>query len=319
MGFIEDYYIKPLLANGFFNPVNTITYGLLLIAGFVLVYKLLKRLHVTIDNRLMLAILPFVFFASATRALRDFIYNNIRPENYPAFFEDLNVNYSTVAGEAYNYIINIVPVHSLAGLEAWILALFPTPGSYLLTFIIALVTLLISLVIQKYSKIKYWKIMFILGIIYSLWTIILLPISFLQPLTIIVPIFIGWIVVLYGFSYLLRTQWFTKKFPNNFFTKALTYENTGILNAHMLDATATFTALTYFGFIEQHVVPRLFIPLGGPAVMFVLKLVVIVPVLYVIDQHKGDPNFKNLLKIAVLILGLAPALRDIITLLLVST
>ena len=318
MGFIEDYYVEPLLRNGFFNPVNTITYGIFLIIGFIFVYKLLKKLNVTIDNRLMLAILPFVFFASATRALRDFIYNNINPADYPGFFENLGANYSAVASEAYSYIIGTVPIPALASLESWILGLFPTPGSYLVTFLIALATLFISLCVQRYWKIQYWKTMLGLGIVYSIWTIILLPISFLEPLLIVLPIFLAWVLILYGFAWLVRSGKLAKFSINEKLKKAFTYENTGILNAHMLDATATFTALTYFGFIEQHVVPRLFIPFLGPAAMFILKLVVVIPVLYLIDQHKGDSDFKSLLKIAVLILGLAPGLRDIVTLLLVQ-
>ncbi len=319
MGFIEEYYIKPLLGNGFFNPVNTITYGIILIIGFYLVYRLLAKVNIKTDSRLMLAILPFIFFASATRALRDFIYNGLDPASLPeGFLENIAVNYSHVAGQAYNYIINIIPFKPVAWSLSWMTALFPTPGSYLITFVIALATLLISLAVQRAAKIQYWKVMFLLGVVYSLIIGVLLPVTFIDPLYIVIPVFLGWTAVILLSNRIVSTNRFAKRFSNNFFTKALTTENCGILLAHMLDATATFTALTFFGFIEQHVVPRLFIPLLGPASIFLLKLAVIIPVLYYIDQYKGDENFKSLMKIAILILGLAPGLRDIITLLLVG-
>jgi uncharacterized membrane protein len=95
----------------------------------------------------------------------------------------------------------------------------------------------------------------------------------------------------------------------------------------MFDAAATWTALSFFGYAEQHVLPRLLIGIMGPAAMFALKIVVVIPVLYIIDRYTEregkSPNkyskakytdFTNFLKIVILILGLAPALRDMIRL-----
>ena len=95
----------------------------------------------------------------------------------------------------------------------------------------------------------------------------------------------------------------------------LTPVNQLILGAHFLDASATFISLSLFGYFEQHVVPRFFIGFFGPVSMFFLKIIVVIPVLYIIDRHTEDRNFRNFLKIVVLILGLAPGLRDTIRLL----
>ena len=45
-----------------------------------------------------------------------------------------------------------------------------------------------------------------------------------------------------------------------------------------------------------------------------LKLVVLLPVLYIVDRYTEPGEFRNFLKIVILILGLAPGLRDLIRL-----
>ena len=93
-----------------------------------------------------------------------------------------------------------------------------------------------------------------------------------------------------------------------------TLDNSAILSAHMLDASATFVALAFFGYAEQHPLPRMLIAFSNPAAMFLLKLVVLIPVLYIIDRYAEKGEFKNFLKIVIFILGLAPGLRDMIRL-----
>jgi len=52
--------------------------------------------------------------------------------------------------------------------------------------------------------------------------------------------------------------------------------------------------------------------------MFLLKTAVLLPVLYLIDRYSEDTpqgrSLKNFLKIVILILGLAPGLRDLLRL-----
>jgi uncharacterized membrane protein len=54
---------------------------------------------------------------------------------------------------------------------------------------------------------------------------------------------------------------------------------------------------------------------GTALVMYPLKLMILIPVLALIDDAlKDDPSLKNLTKLALLTLGLAPALRNTIRL-----
>ena len=65
------------------------------------------------------------------------------------------------------------------------------------------------------------------------------------------------------------------------------------------------------GYTEQHFLSRALMPFLGPQVMFLLKFVVIVPVLYFINKYVEDKEFRNFLLLVVMVLGLAPASRNL--------
>jgi uncharacterized membrane protein len=89
------------------------------------------------------------------------------------------------------------------------------------------------------------------------------------------------------------------------------------LAAHMLDASTTFIIVDFFGGWEKHPLPRYFANLAGTAsTQFLLKLIIIIPALYLINKELKDKNLKNFLLIAIATLGLAEGLRNLITLIL---
>ncbi len=100
--------------------------------------------------------------------------------------------------------------------------------------------------------------------------------------------------------------------------------NISILFAHLLDASSTFIGMDWFGYYEKHVVPTFFIGLAGnytgdpSIVMYPLKLLVFIPALYMLD-HKFDIDKEKrliyLMKFAILVLGLSPATRNTLRLL----
>ncbi len=271
---IQEYFINPILQNGWYNPVNTIVYSILLVIGVYLVYKMLKRMDVHIDSRFFLAILPFILWGSTTRVLHDAAYAGILSPELNAFYGS---------------------------------PIFPTPGSYIITFALALFVLLVSLLVQRFTKFPYWKTMLVIGIVLCIINFLILPIFYIFPIALIIKVTGLWAAVFF-----IPRKFMTRYVPP--FNKLFSIENTGILVAHFLDATATVTALTLFGYLEQHVVPRLFFPIMGPFAMFFLKVVVVLPVLWIVDRYAEEGDFKNFLKIVILILGLAPGLRDMIRL-----
>ena len=311
MGFIEKNFVQPVINNGWFNPYNTIAYGAILIVGVVLVYKLLEKLKINIDKKLLLAMLPFIVWAPVTRAIRDFVYTKIPLEvsSNPLFGTDLSYNLGSVYTQANSHISSALPIPGISGIYSSIITWFVTPGSYLITAALAIMALFIGYGIQKKKGIPYWKPMFLIGLLILGGGLLSLPVKNLYPAAVILTITLSLTAGFFILSYIVKNNLRLKQIFN--------YQSSGILGAHFLDASATFWALTAHGFVEQHVVPRLLFGVFGVSSFFILKAVVVLPVLWVFNKEIENPRLRNFLKIAVIILGLAPGLRDMTTLLLV--
>ena len=94
-------------------------------------------------------------------------------------------------------------------------------------------------------------------------------------------------------------------------------ENKIVTLLHLFDATATFVSMQYFGYFEQHVLPRTIIELTGTPFSFVIvKLIVVVFVLRIFDKYSDDKEFTNYLKIMIGLLGFITGLRDLLRLVL---
>ena len=105
-----------------------------------------------------------------------------------------------------------------------------------------------------------------------------------------------------GLLYLLRKN----------FVSLLSSENMVAMSSHILDASATFVAMSVFGAFEKHIVPNLFIDIFGPVVMFPLKIAVVGFVLYYIDKEVDNDSERRFFKLMIFSLGLGPGLRGLI-------
>ncbi len=294
MGFVEDYFLNPILSNGWFNPVNTAVYAVGLIIGVWLVYKLLVKMKVPIDRRFGYAVLPFIFWGSSTRVLHDAAVAGILPAGIQQFYAQ---------------------------------PFFPTPGSYFITFGLALAVLLVSLLVQRAATKKgalgigarpgvpYWKIMAAVGVLLSLVNVALIPWRFWLPALVVIPVWLIWSGLFWLVGWAWSQHWLHRGVA--WVRDGLSPVNRIILAAHFLDASATYFALKHFGYLEQHFLPRTLFGISDPISFFVLKVIVVLPVLLIIDRATNDGKassraFRNLLKLVVLILGLAPGLRDLL-------
>ena len=70
-GFINTYYIDPILQDEGYNIINTLTWAIILGLCIFAVVKLLKKLDIQVDNRFIAAIVPFVLAGSSIRVLED--------------------------------------------------------------------------------------------------------------------------------------------------------------------------------------------------------------------------------------------------------
>jgi uncharacterized membrane protein len=89
-----------------------------------------------------------------------------------------------------------------------------------------------------------------------------------------------------------------------------------LIFGHMLDASATSYGIDFHPavhYIEQHVVGSNLINLTGTAfVMFPLKLIVLFPAIYIMQLYRreANPAFWHLVLLAMIVVGLAPGIRD---------
>jgi uncharacterized membrane protein len=316
------------MRNGWFSPVNSLVYGLGLILGGWLVFRLLVFLKIRIDARLYVALTPFIAFAGVTRTLRDYIYFNAAGS--PEFLASFTAHMNVIQQNTYDYIFARTGNSIFAYTDSLIIAWFPTPGSYIITFFLALLSLFVSILIQRYSKllrpkgrrgaeIPYWKTLFVLGFIMFMINAVLLPVNSFAPLVYIGLVSLGWTALFFCLNYsaelkiMKRMDKKARKVLKEIFTKT----NSAILSAHFFDATATFFAIAVFstmsgqGYTEQHFLSRELMPFLGPQVMFLLKFIVVVPALYLISKNVKDRELRNFLLLVILILGLAPAARNL--------
>jgi uncharacterized membrane protein len=320
MDILYDYFLVPLMRNGWFNPVNSLAYGLCLIAGIWLVYNLLQKIKVPVDRGLFIAVIPFIAFAGATRALRDYVYFDA--SSTPGFLSSFAAYMQAMQESAYSYVLGATGNPALALADSYIVAWFPTPGSYFITFALALASLGIGLLVRKYWKVECWKTMAVMGTAFFFVNASLVPIMNVVPLLYIGAVSLTWAGLFFSFGTktvigsVKRLSARAAKEMKKFFTPV----NSAIISAHMFDATATFFAISMFtttggqGYTEQHFLSRGLMPFLGPGVMFLLKLAVVLPALWFIDRYmakKSDREMGRFLKLAVFILGAAPAARNL--------
>jgi len=348
-GFLYKYYIKSFIEDGSYNKVDTTTYGLMIAAAIFGIYKVLGKLHIRVDRRAVLVILPWMFIGGTYRALEDaeffqkpviylfrspMIYFTItvtvvlvllyslwvqvysRKRNWKSgfvlsiamlvFFDCLYLiyYYSTDKGISYQF----TPLYPL---------LLSLPLGYLLyvdsrrrgygdmkTNILSsgLYFLGLSVLpIAIWPGIASWKAHFI-------------SIRKISPLAWDSFIYVFLIAaaatfLLAGIFMLLKQR--KKKLA--VFTKPLALL---IIFGHFLDATATAVGIEYHGYVEKHVVPHFMIELTGNAfVMFLLKLPLVLLVIFALDiwyaeEFRDNKDLLNLVKMGIIILGLAPGARD---------
>ena len=178
-----------------------------------------------------------------------------------------------------------------------------TPGIYVLTGLMAIVTVLTAVFIEKRTSFDFRYFIFIAGAILCIPNIVFMgPINPIAAFQVV-----GVWALISGIFVLLRNKW---SLLNNKY-------NLSVLTAHLFDASSTFIAVDYYGYYEQHVLPSALTSLfGTAAVMFPLKIGVILGALYIIDTYVEDRTIANMLKLAIFILGLAPGLRNFLSLIM---
>lgn len=284
--FFQAYFVDPIIYNTGYNPVNTATYAVILVAAVVLTFKLLKRMGVKIDREFFFGIIPFIALGGALRA-----------------WEDGMEASKSVFLDALRFFILVDAQGTPRNL------LLVSPIMYITVFLIAISSLLFALAVQKTRKIPYHKTWFLTGVLLILAVLSQLRFTNFFAMGLMIGIAAAWA------AGLLAVKRLAARNKMHSIEKFFTTENHSILGVHMFDASTTFVALQFYPYFEQHVLPGFLISIFGPAVMFLLKLAVVSLVLHYIDKDfKKDDQKRNFIKIAIIILGLGPGLRNFLRL-----
>jgi uncharacterized membrane protein len=135
----------------------------------------------------------------------------------------------------------------------------------------------------------------------------------------------GVVAMVWGIGYLFRENSQRARFLMNPL-------NLGLVSGHMIDGFATFTAicsnpggicsgagifgLTITDYAEKHQVSEVFLGFGDGWGFPIAKLLLVLAIILLVDQAKieddEDPDLIGLVKLAVLVLGLAPGTRNAI-------
>lgn len=278
--FIYTYYIDPIIHDSGYNIFNTLTWAVILgVAVYFLIY-FLQKMEIKIDSKSLAATLPFVIAGASLRVVADM----------------------GAVSPPYSYILI-------------------TPNIYFFVFLVTAFCLVLSLLLQKSKVVSSFLIPYFASGCLFIATVYIVLFSGGTITNAWVP----FAVALVGIGATLAFYFISKYAGSKIFTEPM---NLFILAAHLMDATSTVIGIEIFGYVEKHVVPAFLIELTGTAlIMYPLKLVIFFLVVCLLDiglekalEEENDADksqmgqIKNAIKFVIIILGLAPGIRNSIRL-----
>ena len=256
---VYRYYIDPIIYDTSYNPVDTVTWAIVLGLSILVLVKLFRRFGLAFDERLTQCTIPFILAGASLRVVED--ANLVSPP------------------ESYLLITPLI----------FFLVFFLTSGLLLLT--------------RKILGPEFYRGYAAVGMLWTAANLIVLSTVGFRHLWVIAAVFALGTAITGGLLILRRSL------PALGFLDSRL--NLMIIYAHMLDAGSTYIGVDWFDYYEKHVVPTFLIDLAGTAaIMFPLKLIILLPVLSMIDRSIEDRTLRNLTKLALITLGLAPAVRN---------
>ena len=269
--FLYKYYIDPIVLGQPYNPVDTLTYALILLVCVFLISRWLVRSGILVDRSLVLSTLPYVVWGGLLRVVEDtglvpppWQYLLITPLIFFVVFGfTIAALFVARSLEVKGVLGRYQPLYAGIGTGASV-----GTGLFLLWFGLT------------YTRVDLTILLAILGLasVTSLALMALVERGF------------GW-----------------KEAADPLFRT--------LIFAQMLDASATSIGIDLhpLHYVEVHVVGSTLIALTGSAFsMFLLKIAVVIPAIYVLAAYRkeGNPALWHLILLAMIVVGLAPGVRD---------
>jgi uncharacterized membrane protein len=331
-----------------YTLVSELTYGVILVVALYGIYKLLKKLKITIDWKFCLALMPYILFGPVTRVLEDTVYFNepfvywfISPliyfqiAAYALFFLIVgwyigNSSKKKTDEKRYLfYFASIFIVVDVLYTIIWILGL-----KYAAYIVHPLIFYLLSFLAFMPVLYKFFKkqTLTVNTVLFSGGLLLLLPTLYLTSIWIlgiqwdssvgvrfdVFLLVICLVSLIVGLVYIIAY-----KYRNN--EKLVVYKaplNLSMLFGHLVDGITSYISIYdplkmgLIGYEEKHPASNSLMVLWPP-LFPIMKFILIIAVIYVFDvlykkELKNYMTLVNLLKIGILILGLSPGLRDLL-------
>ena len=269
--FLYKYYIDPIVLGQPYNPVDTLTYALIFLLAVYLVYRWLARGGVPVDRDLVLSTLPYVVLGGLLRVVED----------------------TGLVPAPYRYLL-------------------VTPLIFLAVFGFTAAALVLARSLEMKGMVPRFQSFYAgVGAGASAGAgLLLLWFGLTQArvdLVILLSI-LGLALATSAALMALLERGFGWKEAGDPLFRALIF-------AQMLDASATSIGIDLhpLRYVEVHVVGSTLIALTGTAFsMFLLKVAVVIPAIYVLSAYRreGNPALWHLILLAMIVVGLAPGVRD---------
>ena len=276
--FIYKYYIDPVKYGEPYNVVETLTYALFLVLAVYLLYRWMSRstwlsnIGFKIDASFILATLPYVVLGGVLRVIQDA---------------------GMITGDLQFLIV--------------------TPPIYFVLFFFTIGMIFLALYLQVQGLIKNFLTFYALAGCMAVLVVVLILVAWGINHTHI-DLYILWIIPLMAITATVLVWAFMRYVLRWHYVTDPLYLT--LIFGQLLDASATSYGIDMHPtvqYIEQHVVGSGLINLTGTAfIMFPLKLVVLFPAIYIMQLYRkeANPAFWHLVLLAMIVVGLAPGIRD---------
>lgn len=271
-----------------YTIVSELTYGLILVVSLFLIYKLLKKLKISINWIFCLSLMPYIVFGPIARVLEDTGY--FSPPLVYWFISPLI--YIQIAG----YAILLIIIGYL--IEKKWEKKYLTTNTILFTGGIILLSPFLILIAQWIAGYQWGNSTGVRFDIFLLITGIVTLITF----------------IVYFFPRLAKSKKDVFVYQNPL--------NLSMIVGHMIDGLTSYVSIydpLNMGlprYIEKHPASNFLMELWPP-LFPIVKFILIILVIYVFDilykdELKKYANLVGLIKIGILILGFSPGLRDLL-------
>lgn len=275
--FIYKYYVDPIVNGGAYTIVDTLTYAVILIISVYLVYKWLNKTGISIDKDFVLALIPYVVLGGFLRVVED---TGIIP---------------------YPYYVLLI-----------------TPLIFFTIFFYAVIVLVTSRYLEKKNIIENYHRGFATGGIIAC-AISLIPLVWYGMTYTQINLLVMFEILGIACISSLAVWSFVRYALKWDYVEDILYKL--LIFGHMLDASATSFGIDLheMAYVEQHVVGSALIEATGTAFsMFGLKLIVVIPAIYILQiyRQEGNRELFHLIILAMIMVGLAPGIRDMVRMIL---